>query len=724
MIEFATYVGETWNISFDIAETICRHFEENESLFFVTDYVPLVATQVEFDTVSEIYSFLDLQKSLAPYREKTRNILKKADLFDDDAAYKIELSISAAELDDIAIAHRTGVRTRGIIAAGKGVLPCADTIDEQASEGDLEKLLGEYVGKDESLQTAENVRDGVRDILAERYGYDENARIMVREFVEDEGYVEVLIKKKAKKYEKFRDVQVDLRDLTDEDILTLREGEAKKDLKVKVGAQLFQIDDLLHDYFIENPDAIAIDLIHEAINDAWSRLLQPMVEESVKDHMITRAENRAACSIKKDLRAKIREFVSIGKQTFLVVAAYSETELELLTVDNNGLLLRASKEPIREFGRAFVSTRMKQMMEQYRPAKVAVLNNKYGEAAMEIVNLTVDSIVSSPEISKIAGTTKITSLLKSEFLKSSSEQLEENTLKTYAYSLVTFMPLSLLPEIGYANFSIHPMQPLLGDEKMGEVVDELLTAASLRRGVELGKKQDTLLIKAGITEKNLEALREARKNKKINSKSDIQNIEGISQSDYNNVAGYLVFPNSDFVLDKSTVHPAEYSLVESICSEIGVSSEDLPRDITKLENFKAEDESVGRFVSEKISEQIVVAKRYISLSSRPKRKLRLGELRIDAIVDGRVTNITPFGVFVDINAMSDGLVHISELTSDYVESAEQVVAVGDQVRVKIIEVNKKKRRISLSMKQADNNGLRVSASRTQLNDLANFFNKM
>jgi uncharacterized protein len=103
--------------------------------------------------------------------------------------------------------------------------------------------------------------------------------------------------------------------------------------------------------------------------------------------------------------------------------------------------------------------------------------------------------------------------------------------------------------------------------------------------------------------------------------------------------------------------------------------------------------------------------------------MRLGELKSGAILEGRVTNITAFGVFVDINAVSDGLVHISELANQYVESADQVVSIGDSVRVKVVEVNRKQKKISLSMKQADNGGRVVKASRTQLDDLANFFSK-
>ncbi len=723
MIEFATYVGGKWNLSDNVAETICKHYENNDSLYFITDYVPVVATQVEFDTVAEIYSFLDIQKNLSSYRDKTRNILKKAELLDDDAEYNIELSISEAELDDIAIAHRTSVRTRGVKAAAKGLNELADTIDEQSAEGNLEELLNSYVGKDDTLKTTDDVRAGVVDILSERYGYDEGARIMVREFVEDEGFIELSFKKKIKKYDAFRDVQTQLSDLTDADILLLREGENKKDIKVKVNAQLFQIHDLMTDEFVDNSDCIGIDIINDAFDDAWSRLLQPMVEESVKDHLITDAENRVSREVSTDLMSLVNGFVSSGKQTILVVAAHSEKELELVIVDNNGQLLRGTKEKIRDFGRSFVSARMKQLIEQYRPNQVAVLKNKLFTEVSDITSMTVASLTTKPEVTTIAGTTKISSLLKSEFLKASAEQLDEATLKTYAFGIVRVMPLQLLNEIGCASFNIHPKQNLLGDEKMGEIVHKLYIAASLRRGVELGKEQDKLLLEAGVTAEGLELMRQGRKANHIKAKLDIRSNEKVSTADYNNAAGYVVFPSSSFVLDKSTVHPEEFSIVESISAELNISIDDLARDSAKVDEFHVEDVDVKRFVNEKIAEQLKVAKRFISLSSRPKRKLKLNEIRVDSIHEGRVSNIAKFGVFIDINAMSDGLVHISELTNEYVESAEQVVKVGDKVKVKVIEVNRKQRRISLSMKQADNSSLQVKASRTQLDDLASFFNK-
>ncbi len=750
MIEFAAFISETWSIPEDVAETICSHFAQGDSLYFITDYVPNVATQTDFDTVSEIYEFLNRQKALAPHREKVRTILRKANVYDEDMDYKVEMSISAAELDDLAMSHRTNVRTRGALAIAKGLLPCADEIDDQKSEGDLDALFAEYASKivpvsvstessdvvvDENSEQSESsesvaeftpvdlVKSGVIDILSERYGFDEHARIVVREFVEDEGYIELSFKKKTKKYDLFRDKQTLIRDLTDEDVLLLRDGELKKDIKVKIGAPLFQIDDLLGEYFLENHDAIGASVILDSIHEAWTRHLQPMVEEVLKEEIIRRAENRLAREIRTDLGKLVNEYISAGKQSLMMVAAYSETEIELVTVDSNGLLLRATRENVRDFGRPFISAKLKQMVEQYHPSRIAVLGNKLGTSVTDIVKLTVDSLISTPEVFAVSSTTKIAALLKSDFFKESAAQLEENTLKTYAYGVATIIPVNLLIEIGSENFTVHPKQSLLGEAKMAEVTTELFTAASLRRGVELNKKQDELLLRAGITQEKLEILRTKRKEATLNCKYDIRDLEELTESDYHNAAGYIIFSNSDFVLDKSTIHPAEFSLVESICNELGSTPEDLCRDLALLEKFVAADEFVARFVSEKISEQLRAAKRFVSLSSRPKRKLRMDEVKVDAILDGRVTNIAAFGVFVDINAMSDGLVHISELTDEYVESAEQVVQVGDSVKVKVIEVDGKKRRISLSMKRAGNSGLRIRASRTQIDDLASFFNR-
>jgi uncharacterized protein len=725
MVEFAAYIEDHWSISFDVAHAICTHHEDQDSLFFISDYVPLIASQAEFGTLSEIYRFLDKQQALEPLRNKTRNILKKADVYDDEFEEKIELSITAIEIEDLSISYRTSVRTRGQVAIAKGLDTLADKIDEQVdgSESDLITLLKTYVGKDDSLKTEEDVLAGVTDVLAERFGYEEDARVILREYAEDEGFLEVHYKKKTKKFDDFRDKQTPLGSLTDEDVLKLKEGEVKGEIKVKIGVPIFQVNELLREHFIENDSAVGIGIIESAIDDCWNRILHPMVEDSIKEHLYEDAEIAILRSMRLDITKQVDEYVTSGKKSLVVAAAYSETEIELLALDNNGMLLRSTVEPVRNFGRSFVSGKIKQLVELYRSSTIAVVGNKLSDNTLEIITQTVDSMTTKPEVVKIPSTLKISSILKSDHLKKNYGTLSESALKTFAYGLARITPFALVVENGSANFKLHEKQSLISPESLDALVSELYTSAALTRGVEIGRKQDSLLLKTGVTEEVLEELRKAKKSKKLKGKMALANLECVNERIYNNIAGYAVFPESDMVLDKSSIHPVEFSLVDSICGELGLDVEDLIKNLDKVKDFETEDESVGKFIRTQVFNQLKVAQRYVSLSSRPKRRMRLGEVRPDAIIDGKVTNIAPFGVFIDINAVSDGLVHISELANQYVESAEQVVKVGDAVRVKVIEVNRKKKRISLSMKQADNGGRSVRASKTQLNDLASFFSK-
>ncbi len=720
MVEFATYIEQRWGIPYDIAENICHHYQDNDSKYFLSHYVPFIAAQVDFDTVSEVYRFLDKQKELASLREKTITILKKADIFDEDAEANVKLSITATELEDLSIAHRTSVRTRGNIAIAKGLEPLADIIDAQEAGEDVSKLAEDYIENDESFTTADDVLGAVTDILAERYGYEEEARIIVREYVEDEGFIELYHKKKTKKYDAFNE-PVAIHDLTNEQVLFLRDGEEKKDIKIKIGIHLFQISELLREHFLENSDCAGASVILDAINDAWNRLLQPMVEEAIKEHLISDAEDALAREIKEQLRPTVNEYVSGGKQTMLIAAAYEEGEIELMAIDNNGQLLRSTQEPVREFGRSFVSGKIKQLFELYHPAKVAIFNNKFGPNTLEVVEQTMTVLISKPEIVTIPGTTKITTLQKSTYLKESFVGLSDSALKTFAYGLTALMPFNILMEIGTECFHLHEKQEVIGEVRMNALVEELYTSAALLRGVEIGKKNDYLLKHVGLTEEQLLMLRKARKDKRIKSKEALASVEEFTEAMYHNIAGYIVLPESTFVLDKSTIHPKLFDLVHSICQELKMTLEELLKNLDRVESFEADDEFVEQFIRTNVAEELKVALRYQSLSDRPKRRLRLDEIRPDAIMDGKVTNITQFGVFIDINAFSDGLVHISELANEYVESAEQVVQVGDSVKVKVIDVNRKKRRISLSMKQADNGQRRVRASRSQINDLVNFF---
>ncbi|ERP31535.1 S1 RNA-binding domain-containing protein [Chitinivibrio alkaliphilus] len=723
MVEFAGYIEDNWELPYEVAEEICTLYTEGNSKYFVRNYVPTVSAFVTTDILSEIYRFLRKQEELVTLRDRARSVLEKAELLDEENEEKIIYSISEAEIEDVYIGHRTNVRTKGRVALERGLQPLADQI-HRGECTDFDAAAQEYLRPDEELKSTDDVRKGVVDILAERYGFDEEVRIMLRDFAEDEGMVSLHFKKKAKKkYDKYTDENMLFSDLESKEILDLRKDEEAGDIKVKVALPPIHVMELMKEHFWEDAAPEEDQLIMESLEDAWNRLIYPMVETSVKDHYYEQAENELIKEMKRDLRPMVEEYAKSTKKTLLFASAYSEDALDILVVDSLGSMLRCTRETIRQYGRPFVSKKIKQLFTLYHPNRIAVLNNDHGEYVESVIDQTSKVTVSKPEVERVPLTTKTSALMKSAYFIEETEGLSEEISKNLAYALSVMKPFAVISKVGAHCFSIHPQEKLLDCSVIGELIDDLYVAAALEYGIQINGANDYLLTSLELDESQLRELRRAKQQKRISSKQDLKDLDCLDAVQYNNISGYIVFPESDNPLDKSTVHPEEFGLVQSVCDELGVTPEKLIRTTALLQDFHADDSRVEDFIQQNIANQLKVAKRYISLSSKPARPLRINELREGAILDGKVTNITNFGAFVDINSYSDGLVHISELANEYIETPDQVVSVGDPVRVKVVEVDKRKKRISLSMKQVENAPRKVRPSQTQLEDLVSFFNK-
>jgi uncharacterized protein len=218
----------------------------------------------------------------------------------------------------------------------------------------------------------------------------------------------------------------------------------------------------------------------------------------------------------------------------------------------------------------------------------------------------------------------------------------------------------------------------------------------------------------------------------INTKNDLLQVKSITETAFRNIAGFILIPNAEDPIDRSTVHPDQLAFIEEVVNEFTVSHETLIANPDILQSFPADDADFRTYLQKKLIPQLQTAQRYQGMTSaKSKKKCKLSEIKEGAVVSGRVTNITQFGVFVNINAVCDGLIHISQLTDEYIEKPNDVVSVGDRVDVRILKVDTKKRRISLSMK---NTGLALgmtvankpsapkgAPSKGQLSNLAEHF---
>lgn len=724
MVKFSGFLEKKWDISSKIAKEICGCFDKGDSIYYVCDYKPSISAEVSLSLLSDVYDYLQEIKDLYPKKKRIINALKKADVLDKNMEERINLNTCSTELDDILLPYRPNARGRGQVALKKGLGALADIVNEQeVEEGSLEELAEEYVGKDKTLKTVEDVINGVRDILVERYAADETTRAMVRDYGYEDGFFEVTPKaKKDKKFIKYRGKMIPVSELTPEEYALLCEADEKKDIRFKHGVQLFHISELLRHHFIENPDAIGFDIICEAIDECWSRLLQSLVEKDVKSRLYKKTEDWAIQNIEKELKGIIENKKNLS--SILVVGKFNDKNLIITGISAEGHLLGAASDTLHGTDADSTSNRLKQFFNRYRPSRVIVYDNEFCEATEAIAQRSLKSVTDISIIERYKSEKDLSGLLKSEWMQKRCAVLEDTMKITYALGLVCLQPLSLISEIGINFFNIHPMQKFIKTDRLERMLNRKITEIELRKGISYLDCAESILKNIPcVSEEILVAIRKEGGKKAFASKSDVLKVEGMTEIIFRNIAGYIVIPKGKTLLDRSCAHPNKFEWISDISREFNMSMESIIKNPDIIRSLQCEEFSDKYFIDQKLPDQLRIAQKYPMISSGVKhqRRSRLSELKEGAIISGSVTNITKFGVFVDINAVCDGLVHISQLADSYVETAEQVVHPNDSVDVRILAIDKKKRRVSLSMKKMGSKAPKVRPSEGQLTNLADHF---
>lgn len=724
MVEYSGYIAKKWDISEAKAREICEHFVKGDTIFYIHDYVPSIAAEVEITTLADMYDTLVEIKNLDSKKKRVLNALKKANAYTEAGKKRVMLCTSSVELDDMLLPYRPNPRSRGQQALKKGLGPLADCIDAQeVEEGSIEELAKEYVGTESSLQTVDDVIAGVKEILIERYAYDETVRSMVREVGFEDGFFEVLPKvKRDKRFIAYRGKMVPISDLTSEEYLTLTQAEEEKQIRFKHGVQLFHINELLRQHFIENPDAIGYDLICEVIDECWSRSLQPVVERDVKARVYREAEDWAIRKIDEELQGALPKKQPAG--TVIVIGKYLEKSLTVVAVNKDGHLLGAAHDKLSARERDFFSNRITQFYNRYKPKKVIIHDNASAEATEEVVKKALRNVLEDLVIERYVPEENTNDLKESPWMQERCAVLEEDMKDAYACGLSCLQPINLIPQIGIHYFSIHPLQKFIRAERLERLLRLRNTVTELHNGIPYLDAPDSVLQNFDCVPKEvLVRIRREGAKAPFATKNDLLHIEGMTELIFRNIAGYIIILNTPSSIDRTLVHPDFYEWINEISLELNASLDSLVNDPERLRSIAGETFEEKMYLDQKLPEHLRVGQKYPVLiqGSRQRRKQRLSDLKEGTVVSGRVTNITKFGVFVDINAVCDGLIHISQLADEYVETADQVVKPNDRVDVRILKVDKKKRRVSLSMKKMGVKAPKIRPSQGQLSNLADHF---
>ncbi len=727
MIEFSKQISEQWSIPADAAEQVCQAYLKGDSPYYLGEYHPIICTELSILQICEIFDFLKEMEELSSKKKRVLNAFKKVRSISPELERRINLTTNPFELDDLFITVRPNPRSRGQIAAGKGIKPLAERILAQQDETvTVEQMAVSYVGKDPSLKSTDDVIAAVKDIMAEMIAYDETVRAMAREFAFEDGFFEIIIKNKNDtEFSEYVGRSIPVGELSYEEVLRLADAEEKKRIRIKLGVQLFRITELLRHHFIINPSSTAFDIICETIDESWMRLLQPGIERDVKIRVIEQARAWALRQLREHFEKVFEEELHRGS-VIVVDGAAAAKQILFLAVNGKGELLGTTTERKPAEGKNFISERLRQFVGRYRPEKIVVIENEGAESVEALLYPIFTSWDKPPEIIKFTPTVasgaedvKVNEWIREEY----EALLDERMQKLYNYALLFLKPISLLPNVGIDFYTVHPFQTLLPKHKVCEIVERIRTSARLKEGIPIKEITDfTFNQMPSITPALIQAIKSADTEGIINKKNDLLKVAGMTEVAFRNIAGFVVISAADTLLDRTTVHPDYFDWFNEIAQQLNVSIDTLVTEPEYLRSYVTDDIRKKIIIEKKIIHQLTAGRRFVvQQPTKIRRKLKLTELKEGAVVSGKVTNITPFGVFVNINAVCDGLIHISQLADEYIESPDQVVSVNERVDVRILKVDVKKRRISLSMRNVGTRAPKVRPSRGQLNNLAEHF---
>ena len=721
MIEFSKQIAEKWNIPPALAEVVCNAYVKGDSPNYLSEYHPAFSMELSLSGLWEIYDFLKEMDDLASKKKRVLNAYTKSELLTPELEKRISLTSSTFELDDLLIPVRPNPRSRGQIAVKKGLKPLADVILGQKEETvPVEELAEKFVGTEPTLTSVEVVISGVKDVLAEIIAYDETVRAMTREFAFEDGFFEVTPRnKKDPDFSPYIGRSVPVHELSHEELLRLFTAEEKKLVRLKLGVQLFRITELLRHHFIVNPDATGFDLICETIDDSWLRLLQPIVERDVKARFFERALAWACRQVTVDLAKSYS--AEINRGTLLMVDASPVKVVQFITVSGRGDLLGTTTERKPADGKAVISDRLKQFINRYRAESVVIIDNDSAPLAESLIQAGYDGLEIPSEITRLKSGTASG---QCPWIRKEFETLLDDAMRQlYTDALLLLKPVALLPKVGMDFYSVHAFQPFMPQDRFLQLVERIRTAAALQAGISIKEIVDSPLSRIpAVSARQLQAIKAADTEGIINCKNDLLKVSGISEVAFRNCAGFLIIPGAESLLDRTVVHPDFFGWFDEISEQLNVSIDTLVTEPEFLSSFVTDEIEKKVFIERNLIRQVLSGRRFVlQPSTKIRRKLKLNEVKEGAVVAGRVTNITQFGVFVNINAVCDGLIHISQLADEYVETPEQVVSVNDRVDVRILKVDIKKRRISLSMRNLGTMAPKVRPSRGQLDNLAEHF---
>ena len=656
--------------------------------------------------VEEIAYFKDLEK-----RKET--VLKTIDglgKLTPELSSKIEACINATELEDIYLPYKPKRKTRASQAIEKGLAPLADWIWEQKA-GSTEAAAAPYVK--EEVKTAKDALQGARDIIAERVAEDQQARTVIRSLFDSSAILvsRVLSSKKeeadAQKYRDYFDFSEPLSKCPSHRILAIRRAEKEGFLLMDINIEKELAIPELEKLFVKNTTESAEEM-KQAITDSFDRLLKPSIENEFRLTTKNAADEEAIQVFAENLRQLLLAS-PLGSKRVLALDPGFRTGCKLVCIDEQGNLIHTSTiypHPPQNDWQKAVDT-LKQLVKQYDIEAIGVGN---GTAGRETETLARSVDFGKPVSVFQVNESGASIYSASEVAREEFPDHDVTVRGAVSIGRRLLDPLSELVKIDAKSIGVGQYQHDVNQARLKESLDRVVESCVNHVGVDLNTASKHLLMYvSGLSAtlaKNIVEFRQ--KNGPFKSRDELKKVSLMGPKTFEQCAGFLRIREAVNPLDNSAVHPETYPVVETMAKDLNCNVKDLIEKAElrrQINRKKYISETIGEFTIEDIIKELEKPGRD---PRAPIEEFRfddsiktMEDVKVGMVVPGIITNITKFGVFVDIGVKQDGLIHISQLSDTYVSDPADVVKLQQKVKVTVTEVDLARKRIGLSMKTGE-----------------------
>ena len=705
-------IGKDLNIKERQVEVVLNLLKEGNTVPFIARYRKEATGSLDEEVIRSINEVYEYQVNLLKRKEDVIRLIDEKGMLTDELKEEILKCQKLVEVEDLYRPFKEKKKTKATEAIKNGLEPLANMIMEFKNR-DIKKEAKSFLN--DKVTSIEEAIEGAKYIIAEAISDNAEYRKYIRENIVKFGIITSKVKKKAqeldqaKTYEMYYDYSEAIKSIKPHRVLAINRGEKEGILSVNIDVDFSYIINYLEKKVIKKSNTSEEIYVKEAILDSYKRLIFPSVERDIRSELKETAEITAIDNFSKNVENLLLTPPMKGKTVLGYDPAF-RTGCKLAVLDSTGKPLKIEViYPTEPHNKIEESKKIVlDLIDKYNIDIIAIGN---GTASRESEAFIADCIKDAKRKVEYIIVSEAGASVYSASKLAISEFPDLTVEKRSAISIGRRLQdsLSELVKIDPKSIGVGLYQHDVTPKKLDESLNFVVTKVVNQVGVNVNTASSSLLsYVSGMTKKSIDAILNERDLKgKFTSREEIKKLKGITPKVYEQAIGFIRIPDGVNPLDKTSIHPESYEVTKKLLESIGMNLNDIGTDKLKekLDNIDIDkvclDIKTDKYTLKDIIDDLEKPGRDLR-DNMPKPILKsdvltLDDLHIGDKLQGTVRNVVDFGVFIDIGLHNDGLAHISKLTNKYIKHPSEVVSVGDIVDCYVIDINKEKEKVSLSL---------------------------